>query len=91
MLPVRATVVDTSGAPTTTAAARIVEDVLWAHATPEHGLEHVRAVPDRGRIALVLFVRADGPTTAHALAENLLARALTAATAGRYAAAVHPH
>ncbi|MFJ9692246.1 hypothetical protein [Kitasatospora sp. NPDC101183] len=89
MLTVRVTVVDAGGTPPTTAAARIVEDILWAHAAPEHGLEHVRATPAPDGIAVMLFLRADDRAHAVANAERLLSHALSAGTAHRYAAAIH--
>ncbi|MEU8844513.1 hypothetical protein AB0D97_36365 [Streptomyces roseus] len=47
-------------------------DLLWAHATPECGLEHICARPAEAGIGLILFIRATGPDPAHAKARRLM-------------------
>ncbi|MBV2153161.1 hypothetical protein [Kitasatospora sp. SUK 42] len=59
-----------------------LEDILWAHATPETAMEHlrVRAVP-RG-IGIVLYIRAATTEAARARARRLVADALAASGIG---------
>ncbi|WP_457030856.1 hypothetical protein [Kitasatospora sp. P5_F3] len=89
MVIVRATLVDGNRAPGTEAAARTIEDALWAHATPEFGLEHIRALDTPTGIDMLLFLRADGPQDALVKANGLILRALDASALARYTAALH--
>ncbi|MEV7187453.1 hypothetical protein [Kitasatospora sp. NPDC093102] len=59
-----------------------LEDILWAHATPEIAMEHlrVRAVP--AGIGIVLYIRAATIETARARARRLVADALAASGIG---------
>lgn len=45
----------------TEADAHLIHDALWAHATPDTGLEHIRARPGPRGIDLVLFLSHDIP------------------------------
>ncbi|MFC9815910.1 hypothetical protein ACFVJM_28045 [Streptomyces virginiae] len=38
----------------------VVTDLIWAHAVPDDGLEHVKPRPTRDGIDVYLFVRATG-------------------------------
>ncbi|WP_051814451.1 hypothetical protein [Kitasatospora sp. MBT63] len=73
MIPVRLT--PTRAGPTGWAGngIRALEDTLWAHATPEHGPEHlrIRAVP--AGIGAVVFILAATPHAARAAAAALAA------------------
>lgn len=90
MLTVRATLVDTGLQPGTAAAAQQVEAALWAHATAEHGLEHVRAqAVGLLAIGVVLFVRAGSRVDALAKANSLLLCALAAPAKARFTAVLH--
>ncbi|SDH92756.1 hypothetical protein SAMN05192558_103257 [Actinokineospora alba] len=89
MLTVRATLVDTGLKPGTAAAAQQVEAVLWAHATAEHGLEHVRVQTVGSTIGVVLFLRTTCQIDALAKANSLLLCALTAPTRARFTAVLH--
>ncbi|MQS13058.1 hypothetical protein F7Q99_12370 [Streptomyces kaniharaensis] len=64
----------------TDADARLVHDALWAHATPAHQLEHVRARAEAGGITLTFFVnrRVGGPEQAKRKSADLLRRARSA-------------
>ncbi len=42
--------------PTPADAAR-VQDILWAHAVPSDGVEHLRCIAARDRVDLVVFLR----------------------------------
>ncbi|MFF9848088.1 hypothetical protein [Streptomyces litmocidini] len=66
MRVVLASLTTTSESPRRAETLAVVTDLLWAHARPEDGLEHVKPrVTDSG-IDLYLFVRAagDGPAVA---------------------------
>lgn len=43
------------GLPPAAGEARIVQDALWVHSTPEHGLQHVRVKAEGGGMALHVF------------------------------------
>lgn len=52
-------------------------DALWAHAHPDDGLQHVSALPEAGRIDLLLYLTTrDAPGVPSALrrAHTLIAR-----------------
>ncbi|GAA2155976.1 hypothetical protein GCM10009760_56450 [Kitasatospora kazusensis] len=89
MLIVRATLLGSGPESGAAATARTVEDILWVHSAPEHGLEHVRARSAPTGIGVLIFLRADGPDDALAKANSLLMRALAAPALGRYTAALH--
>ncbi|MFH8404102.1 hypothetical protein ACH4FX_04900 [Streptomyces sp. NPDC018019] len=55
--------------------AALVHDLLWAHAVPSDGLEHIRARSVEGGLDLFLFVRADGAPYGLRHMHVLLARA----------------
>ncbi|WP_459648943.1 hypothetical protein [Kitasatospora sp. Ki12] len=79
MLPVHLTLMPTGANRPTEDVLQALEDTLWAHATPESAMEHlrVRAIPEG--IGLVLFIRAATPDIARAGAERLVIDALAAA------------
>ncbi|WP_371502741.1 hypothetical protein OG871_36585 [Kitasatospora sp. NBC_00374] len=67
-----------------TADAHAVHDILWAHAGPADGLEHVRAHAGPEGIDLVLFISATEQSGALAQAADLLRRAGASKTLSRY-------
>ncbi|GGT21110.1 hypothetical protein [Streptomyces purpureus] len=64
----------------------LLHDLLWAHAVPSIGLEHITVRPIRAGMEAVLFVRADSDTHALDCARDLLARARGPIAAHGYAA-----
>ncbi|MEV5882051.1 hypothetical protein AB0L74_04910 [Streptomyces sp. NPDC052020] len=52
-----------------------MEDLLWAHAVPAIGVEHIRARPTPSGVDVFLFLRADSDVIALAHARDLLVRA----------------
>lgn len=66
--------------------ANAVHDVLWAHARPEHGLEHIRARPAPHGVDLVLFITAAETEHAEAKVAALLESARGAEALSRYTA-----
>ncbi|WP_199881447.1 hypothetical protein [Streptomyces sp. CB03911] len=85
----RLTLMPTGEAAPTDAEIHILEDQLWAHATPANGLEHLRARAVPPGIGIVLYIRAVTTGAAHAKARHLVTTAL-AATGNRYTLAP-PH
>lgn len=64
-----------TGGPAPTTHVHTIDAVLWAHASPRHGLEHLRVrSSDRGADA-VLFVRAATDQDALHRARSLVDRA----------------
>ncbi|MEV7728604.1 hypothetical protein AB0P15_28180, partial [Streptomyces sp. NPDC087917] len=57
--------------------AHLMQDLLWAHAGPEHAVEHIRVRAAPHGIELVLFVRAETEAIATARARSLLSGAVT--------------
>ncbi|MFJ4779291.1 hypothetical protein [Streptomyces sp. NPDC088762] len=57
-----------------TSAAPLIQDLLWAHARPSDGLEHVRARPAPHGLDIYLFVRAPSDASAVAQMRALLDR-----------------
>ncbi|MFF1409593.1 hypothetical protein ACFVX6_07325 [Streptomyces sp. NPDC058289] len=68
----------------------LVEDLLWAHADPDLGLEHIRVRPTRDGLEVVALM--GGASEARALlgARSLLNRAGDALAAQGYAVAAPP-
>ncbi|MEU6620217.1 hypothetical protein ABZ926_05455 [Streptomyces litmocidini] len=66
MRVVLASLTTTSEGPRRAESLAVVTDLLWAHARPEDGLEHVKPRATASGIDLYLFVRAedDGPAVA---------------------------
>ncbi|MEV7026221.1 hypothetical protein [Kitasatospora sp. NPDC093558] len=80
MLPVHLTLRrDDDAAAPTDADAETLHDALWAHATPDTGLEHVRARAVRQGISVVLYLRARTAPEARQQALRVLDAALAAA------------
>ncbi|MFD9570751.1 hypothetical protein ACFWBI_12970 [Streptomyces sp. NPDC059982] len=84
MLLVRIPLRSTTGAAGTGSGASLLQDALWAHARPPHGLEHVRVRPQPCGLHVALFVRAEHPAAAAHQAYGLLSLALTAGAARGY-------
>ncbi|MEU9097510.1 hypothetical protein [Streptomyces sp. NPDC048361] len=63
-----------------------IEDLLWAHAVPAIGLEHIRARPTQGGLDVYLFIDAPDEPRALAQVRDLLIRAGGAITTQGYAA-----
>ncbi|MFF0410291.1 hypothetical protein ACFYUY_07615 [Kitasatospora sp. NPDC004745] len=55
-------------------APATVQDLIWAHARPSEGLEHVRAVTTDRSLDLYLFVRAASTAAAMTQMHALLTR-----------------
>ncbi|MBV2357824.1 hypothetical protein KUM39_26290 [Streptomyces sp. J2-1] len=55
--------------------ASLVQDVLWAHALPWHGLQHVRVAAEGDGLTVHLFFLTQDPTAAEARAASLVRRA----------------
>ncbi|MFG2294052.1 hypothetical protein [Streptomyces sp. NPDC048603] len=77
----------TTGAPGAESEASLLQDTLWAHAGPQHGLEHVRVRATRQGIDVVLFVRAASDADARTKASALLSQALRSSAADGYSVA----
>ncbi|RSS33126.1 hypothetical protein [Streptomyces sp. WAC08241] len=67
-----------SGAPHRQETLAVVTDLLWAHAVPDDGLEHVRPRRSHDGLDVYLFVRADDRDLALRQAGSLLDRAAPA-------------
>ncbi|MFE2356945.1 hypothetical protein [Streptomyces parvulus] len=52
-----------------------VEDLLWVHAVPSIGVEHIRVRPTPSGVDVFLFLRADSDVVALGQARDLLVRA----------------
>ena len=91
MLPVRLTLVRDAGQAPTESETIAFQDAVWAHAAPEFGLEHVRAVAVPGGIDLMVFVRARNVLAAQTKAQRLLSDVLSSrsASARGYFLALH--
>ncbi|MFJ8163620.1 hypothetical protein ACIRBY_22220 [Streptomyces sp. NPDC096136] len=76
MLLVRLPLLSHTGAPGTENGASLLQDALWAHAGPEHALEHVRVRPLPTGLSVALFVRAENEDRAHEKAYDLLVSVL---------------
>ncbi|MFI1884559.1 hypothetical protein [Streptomyces jumonjinensis] len=81
MRVIRACLSGTGAGPPTEGAAPLVHDLLWAHARPSDGLEHIRARHCERGLDVFLFVDADCDTTARARMAALLRRVDTPLTA----------
>ncbi|MEU9419617.1 hypothetical protein [Streptomyces sp. NPDC048272] len=75
MRVIQASLVRTSAGPPADGAAPLLHDLLWAHARPSDGLEHVTARPAAYGLDLVLFVRASSDDSAMARMRALFDRA----------------
>ncbi|MEV7521416.1 hypothetical protein [Streptomyces sp. NPDC091371] len=62
--------------------AHALVDILWAHARPECGLEHIWARATPAGIGIVLFIRAAGADIAQAKAGCLMTAALASDPSG---------
>ncbi|MGW6984057.1 hypothetical protein ACWGE1_32225 [Streptomyces sp. NPDC054932] len=71
---IQASLVRTSQEPLAEGAAPLLQDLLWAHARPSDGLEHVRARPAEHGLDVVLFVRARSDDSALVQMRALLDR-----------------
>ncbi|MGZ9930821.1 hypothetical protein ACXNSR_13075 [Streptomyces sp. NC-S4] len=72
----------TGGAPPTDSQAHALVDALWAHATPDCGMEHVRARTSQAGIGIVFFVRAARTDIARAKVRSLVVDALASGGTG---------
>ncbi|MEU3412869.1 MULTISPECIES: hypothetical protein [unclassified Streptomyces] len=73
-------------APAPTGIGPLLHDLLWAHAVPAAGLEHVRVRPVRAGLEAVFFVRAASDAEAVTGVRHLLDRVREPVTAHGYAA-----
>ncbi|QES48887.1 hypothetical protein DEJ50_14730 [Streptomyces venezuelae] len=76
-----------TGGPGTESEACLLQDTLWAHAGPQHALEHVRVRAARQGIDVVLFIRALTNADARSKASALLAQVLRSGAADGYSVA----
>ncbi|MFD8012321.1 hypothetical protein [Streptomyces sp. NPDC058955] len=74
MRMVRVLLTGQAGVPGLAALPSLIHDLLWAHAVPADGLEHVRIRPLPGGLDVVLFLKAATDETALRSAEALLER-----------------
>ncbi|WP_306328437.1 hypothetical protein [Streptomyces venezuelae] len=88
MRVVLASLTTTSAGTRAAGTPALVSDLLWAHARPEDGLEHVTARATRSGIDLYLFVRAEADGPAVDRMRPLLERARASIAAQGYALAV---
>lgn len=58
MRVIRASLAGTSRCPAPDSALALVSDLIWAHAAPSHGLEHLRAKSSGEGMDVYLFLRA---------------------------------
>ncbi|MER6319366.1 hypothetical protein ABT237_37280 [Streptomyces sp. NPDC001581] len=81
----------TGGPPPTDSQAHTLVDALWAHATPDCGIEHIRArtIPDG--IGIVLFIRATRTDIAQAKARRLVVDVLVSGGAGAHGYSITLH
>ncbi|MEU9718251.1 hypothetical protein [Streptomyces sp. NPDC047976] len=84
MLLVRLPLISHTGAPGTESGASLLQDALWAHAGPQHALEHVRVRPLPEGMSVALFVRAENDARAHEKARALLTAVLGTGAARHY-------
>ncbi len=54
-------------------------DILWAHARPEDGLEHIAQHANDGTVDVTLFVKSDAPESAYLAAVRVCRSALQTA------------
>ncbi|MFF5254112.1 hypothetical protein ACFY4K_18985 [Streptomyces leeuwenhoekii] len=87
MRVVLASLTTVSEVPRRSETLAVVTDLLWAHARPEDGLEHVKPRPTDHGIDLYLFVRAADDLPAIAQMRPLLDRARHAIAAQGYSLA----
>ncbi|MFF9524715.1 hypothetical protein ACF1DV_22460 [Streptomyces achromogenes] len=73
------------GSPRPTGIEPLLHDLLWAHAVPAAGLEHVRVRPARAGLEAVFFVRAASDAEAVTGVRHLLARVREPVAAHGYA------
>ncbi|WP_405496512.1 hypothetical protein [Streptomyces sp. NBC_00096] len=73
---VQAHLLSAAGSAGTHRDAHLLQDLLWAHARPDHALEHIRAHAVPHGIELVLFVRAETEAVASGRAHSLLSHAV---------------
>ncbi|MFE3559563.1 hypothetical protein ACFXKW_32615 [Streptomyces sp. NPDC059193] len=64
----------TEAGPVPATAAPLVQDLLWAHAKPSDGLEHLRVQPGMNGLDVHLFVRARSDASAVAKMRELFHR-----------------
>ncbi|MFG2232162.1 hypothetical protein ACGFNX_19475 [Streptomyces sp. NPDC048723] len=74
MRVIQACLVGISADPAAQGVASLLHDLLWAHALPSDGLEHVRARTGEHGLDVVLFVRAPSDASALARMRALLDR-----------------
>ncbi|MDK9497771.1 MULTISPECIES: hypothetical protein [Streptomyces] len=84
VLLVRLPLISHTGAPGTECGASLLQDALWAHAGPQHALEHVRVRPLPEGMSVALFVRAENDAQAREKARALLAAVIGTGAARHY-------
>ncbi|MER7828270.1 hypothetical protein ABTX85_37625 [Streptomyces sp. NPDC096097] len=91
MVPVHLTLTRTADGAPDGGQAHALVDVLWAHATPERAVEHIRARTSPAGIGIILFIRAASTDIAQAKAERLMTDALAsgASAACGYSLTLH--
>lgn len=82
MVPVHVTLTRTGGGTPDESQAHALVDVLWAHATPECGMEHIRARTSPAGIGVILFIRAVSTDIAQAKAGRLMTVVLASGATG---------
>jgi hypothetical protein len=82
MVPVHLTLTRIGGGTPGEDQAHALVDILWAHATPEYGMEHIRARTSPAGIGIVLFIRAANADIAQAKAGRLMTEALASGATG---------
>lgn len=82
MVPVHLTLTRTGGGAPDESQAHALVDMLWAHATPDYGMEHIRARASPAGIGIILFIRAVSTDIAQAKAGRLMTEALASCATG---------
>ncbi|GAA2642138.1 hypothetical protein ACFWB2_30475 [Streptomyces virginiae] len=82
----------TGGTLPTDHQAHALVDALWAHATPDCGMEHIRARTHPDGIGIVLFIRAARTDIAQAKVRRLVVDTLASGGTGvhGYSVTFHP-
>ncbi|MGW0367084.1 hypothetical protein [Streptomyces sp. NPDC002990] len=75
MRVVRASLAGTPRCPAHNSALALVSDLIWAHAAPSHGLEHLRVKASDEGIDIYLFLRAPSEVAALDQAHAILTSA----------------
>ncbi|MEU9109870.1 hypothetical protein AB0D54_37210 [Streptomyces xanthophaeus] len=84
MLLVHLPLAGDTGLAATESEAALLQDAIWAHAGPEHALEHLRVRPLGHGMNVALFLRAKDMTAARDQAFGLLGQVLGSGAAHGY-------